>query len=268
MNNQTIMQGFGLSLEEKTETAIALLKQYEAEALQHSPDGYWLAFSGGKDSCVIKQLAIMAGVKFRAMYSQTTIDPPELIYFMREHHKDVEWVKAKESFFSQASRRGLPTRLTRWCCEEYKETVGDNQVTILGVRTSESTARLKRWKPITFWRNTEKPMICPIVYWSDDEVWQFIHNHNLPYCKLYDEGWKRLGCIGCPMSGNRKKEFARWNRFEYLWKKTAQKFFEKRRKSSKPVTWKSWTEYWDWWMETTSKPQIDESQECLGLYDE
>ena len=41
--------------------------------------GYWLAFSGGKDSIVLHRLAEMAGVKFDAHYGLTTIDPPELV---------------------------------------------------------------------------------------------------------------------------------------------------------------------------------------------
>ena len=54
------------------------------------PEGYYLAFSGGKDSVVIKALADMAGVKYDAHYNHTSVEPPELVQFVREHHKDVE----------------------------------------------------------------------------------------------------------------------------------------------------------------------------------
>ena len=56
----------------------------------------------------------------------------------------------------------------------------------------------------------------PIIDWSTDEVWEFIHEYNIPYCPLYDEGYKRLGCIGCPMGGTaqRMHEFERWPKYK------------------------------------------------------
>ncbi|MFA5322812.1 MAG: phosphoadenosine phosphosulfate reductase family protein, partial [Smithella sp.] len=58
--------------------------------------------------------------------------------------------------------------------------------------------------------------INPIIDWSDEDVWEYIKTRNIAYCSLYDEGFKRLGCIGCPMAGTdgRKKEFSRWPNFE------------------------------------------------------
>lgn len=52
----------------------------------------------------------------------------------------------------------------------------------------------------------------PIIDWTTDEVWEFLHKYNVPYCCLYDQGFKRLGCIGCPMgtSKNREEWFRRW----------------------------------------------------------
>ncbi len=61
-------------------------------------EGYYLAFSGGKDSVVLKRLAEMAGVKFDAHYSVTTIDPPELTQFIRKYHPDVKWERYKTPF--------------------------------------------------------------------------------------------------------------------------------------------------------------------------
>ena len=68
---------------DKVEVAIERIKTYE------KPEGYYLCFSGGKDSCVIKALADMAGVKYDAHYSNTGIDPPELVRFIKRHHPDV-----------------------------------------------------------------------------------------------------------------------------------------------------------------------------------
>lgn len=61
-----------------------------------------------------------------------------------------------------------------------------------------------------------KTVINPIIDWSTEEVWEFIHEYNIPYCELYDKGYKRLGCIGCPMGTveSRKKDFERYPKYE------------------------------------------------------
>ena len=71
------------TIKTKLDIAIQRLKSFEP------PEGYFLAFSGGKDSQCIYHLAKMAGVKFEAHYRVTSVDPPELIYFIREHYPDV-----------------------------------------------------------------------------------------------------------------------------------------------------------------------------------
>lgn len=211
---QTVLPGIGQSLDDKVKMSIELLKTFEPNALQIDPEnGYYLAFSGGKDSVVIKELAKMSGVRFQSVYNQTTIDPPELVRFIKEHHVDVKWSRPKRNFLKAlVDTHGLPTRLNRWCCAEFKEQKSDGRVTILGVRAAESLARSRRWKPVSFWNGST--IICPILNWSDADVWAFIQANNLPYCSLYNEGWKRIGCVGCPMAGaHRSEEFARWPGF-------------------------------------------------------
>ena len=72
---------------------------------------------------------------------------------------------------------------------------------------------------------TRKTLVNPIVDWSDNDVWDFIHDRRLPYCSLYDEGFKRLGCIGCPLAGtkNMKKDFERWPEYKELYIRAFQK---------------------------------------------
>ena len=61
-----------------------------------------------------------------------------------------------------------------------------------------------------------KTVVNPIIDWTDSDVWEFIHEYNVPYCKLYDEGYKRLGCIGCPMGTveHRNMEFERYPKYK------------------------------------------------------
>lgn len=196
-----------------------LFQQYKLPALidqsiamlraNEPPDApYWGAFSGGKDSVVIKELARLSGVRVQWHYNVTTIDPPELVRFIKQHHADVEWVKSKHgNFFHRMVEKGFPTRINRWCCEEYKEGCSPRgAVLILGVRAEESPRRAAIWKPVTFHTRTRAWAVAPILMWKHGDVWQFIRDRGLPYCKLYDEGWKRLGCIGCPFCGERERE--------------------------------------------------------------
>ena len=62
-------------------------------------------------------------------------------------------------------------------------------------------------------------LINPIIDWTTDEVWEFIKEYKIPYCSLYDEGFKRLGCIGCPMGTKkmREYEFERWPKYKNLY---------------------------------------------------
>lgn len=273
---QSVLPNIGLSLQDRIDRAIDLLREHEPKALELSPDGYWLAFSGGKDSQVILKLAEMAGVKFRPAYSQTTIDPPELIRFIKAKYPHVEWNRPKRNFFKAVElSHGLPTRLVRWCCEEFKESGGDGMVKILGVRRAESISRKKRWSEITLWRSDLGGFaVCPIVDWQDDEVWQFIHRHIGFYCSLYDEGFKRLGCVGCPMAGQQRLvEFARWPGFEKAWRHAFRKYFDSRKgklnRFGEPYYLERFAtadEMFDWWL--SEKPSPAEEDDCLGLWDD
>ena len=120
-------------LSEKVKKSIERLKLFEPE------DGYYLAFSGGKDSVTTKAIMDMAGVKYDATYRVTTVDPPELVRFIKDVYPDVKReVPRYSDTFKHAEMRGKPitmwnliplklmppTRLARYCCEFLKEDGG------------------------------------------------------------------------------------------------------------------------------------------------
>ena len=84
----------GLGLKDLVAESIAFIQQHEP------PEGYFVGFSGGKDSIVTLELCRMAGVKHAPFYSQTTIDPPELLKFLRAHYPQVRWLRPAKSFFA------------------------------------------------------------------------------------------------------------------------------------------------------------------------
>lgn len=143
------------SLREKVEASVKLLRKAECLALSYDKaDGYSLAFSGGKDSQVLFHIAQLAEVKFKAHMSLTTVDPPEVIKFVRKEYPEVEMIKPTINMFDNAVKhKTLPTMYIRWCCAAYKESVGAGKVTLTGVRRSESTRRSKRNEcEISRWR--------------------------------------------------------------------------------------------------------------------
>lgn len=240
-------------LRKKVEYSVGLLRKAEKLALAYDEEnGYYLAFSGGKDSQCLYHVAKLAGVRFKAHMNLTSIDPPEVIRFVKSEYPDVELVKPKKSIFQAAvENQILPTMRVRWCCAEYKETAGAGKVTLIGIRKAESSRRAKRneveinnrkfsgdldgleeyrktrnrekrgRKPkgnrevtivnadgervLGCIRGKESLLISPIIDWTDDEVWEFLGALGVEHCELYDEGWHRIGCIGCPMSSHKQK---------------------------------------------------------------
>lgn len=242
-----------MNLQERVERAIALLKA------NVPAEGYYVAFSGGKDSCAIKKLCQMSGVKFEARYNQTTIDPPELVRFIKAEHADVKWNLAPTNMMVAVATwaKVPPTRQGRWCCEHFKEFGGDGRVKVMGVRAAESAGRARRWAEVGKDKNCKDTVICPIVLWSDDQLWEFLRAYNVPYCSLYDEGWTRLGCVGCPLGtlDNQKREFKRWPAFERNWKKAIianwEKYKDVPRLDGKPryhAKFKTGEDFWQWWL--------------------
>lgn len=136
-------------LQEKVLKSIERIKAFQKD------DGYYLAFSGGKDSVVCKALLDEANVKYDAHYRVTSVDPPELVRFIRDECTDVkrdvprygarrgpEWEGKPITMWNLIPWKMMPpTRLVRYCCEFLKESGGDGRMTVTGVRWSESHNR-------------------------------------------------------------------------------------------------------------------------------
>lgn len=218
------------NLDSKIETAILLLKKTERLALLMQPDkGFYLGFSGGKDSQVVLRLARMAGVKYHAEYIVTTNDPAENIRFIKTNYPDVQFDVPVQSYFKMIEKKGLPTIGRRWCCEYFKEVKGAGSVVLTGARAAES---LKRSKYTTLMRHSkrkevrgsrdidqmiansfrcvhgrDKFLLHPILEWSDDDVWEFHRMFDLHYNTLYNI-YGRVSCVFCPFAtGNRLDEY-------------------------------------------------------------
>jgi len=237
-----------LRLEPLIESAVGHLRKYEELT---EGKGYYLAFSGGKDSVVIKALADMAGVNYDAHYNITGIDPPEVIRFIREHHPDVSNDKPpKGTFLQLLPTKGFPIRHGKWCCEKLKECHGEGRVVVTGVRKAESPRRMKQAKLLTC--DTINYRLSPIIDWTDEDVWRFIRKFNLPYCKLYDEGWHRIGCMFCPSSTilNKRQCYDSYPKVVEAFKRKFRKLYSLRKSQGNPSVdrWKDGDEMFEWWL--------------------
>jgi phosphoadenosine phosphosulfate reductase len=232
--------------------SIELLKLHEP------PEGYYLAFSGGKDSIVCYHLCKQAGVKFDAHYMRA-MEPPELVYFIRKEYPDVIRHLPKKSFYRMIKDQGIPPlRSMRFCCRILKHGEGQGRTIITGIRKEESKARRKRSEV-----NQEKHrlMIAPIIEWTTRQVWNFIKQNNFPYCELYDKGWTRIGCIMCPVSSSKRmKQEAR------MYPKQASAIHRACIRAYDPAiatTWRNGTDMYKWWLSgndfsTGKKPELFE----------
>ena len=194
-----------------------------------------LSYSGGKDSDVCLELARMSGIKFEAIYKNTTIDPPGTIGHCREN--GVTILQPKESFLHIVERKGFPSRFVRFCCEILKEYKIYDRA-IQGVRRSESTARAKRYKEPELCRVYPRGEKCrvylPILEWTDADVAAFIKDRGIKCAPVYYDKQgrfdvsRRLGCIGCPLAnrGARKEEYKRYPGMLLAQIKALQKFYD------------------------------------------
>lgn len=175
-----------------------------------------VAYSGGKDSDVILELTKMAGVKYRAIYKNTTIDPVGTVKHCKEKGCEIVRPKNGITFFKLVEQIGFPNRYKRFCCKHLKE-YKILDMSIIGVRKSESRKRAEIYKePVEcrFYGSKKKHVqaIYPILEWSDKDVSEFIKERGIKCHPLYyDEQGnfhveRRLGCVGCPLMSKKKRK--------------------------------------------------------------
>lgn len=296
---------------DKVDMAIRRLQAFEPE------DGYFVAFSGGKDSQCIYHLCNMAGVKFDAHYHVTSVDPPELIYFIRKHYPDVVWDIPHDRNGRRISMWSLipeentpPSRWRRYCCRFLKEANGKGRITVTGVRWAESAGRRKNRGTVVihdkpkatqkkadelgasyrvndkgglvmnedndenrrmaeFCYRTQKTILNPIVDWTDEDVWEFLNEiAKVPHCTLYDEGFKRVGCIGCPLAGTKSMimQFERYPKYRKLYLRAFEKMLAAREKAGLEAKWETAEDVFNWWIGADSRRSpLDEYFETLEV---
>ena len=191
------------SLYKKVDFALRLLCAIPSDDIE-------VCYSGGKDSDVILRLAQMAGIKFTAIYKNTTVDPARTIKHCKEN--GVQILQPKQTFYQLIERKGFPTRRCRFCCDKLKEyKIKDNA--IQGIRQCESVKRTELYHDPIICRlygskKNHVNVILPILEWTDADVAEFIQSEGIKLHPLYyrEDGTvditRRLGCMGCPLKAD------------------------------------------------------------------
>lgn len=220
-------------MKEKVNSAIRILKLAEKQAAIYN-EPVEIAYSGGKDSDVLLQLAKESGINYKAFYKNTTIDPAGTILHVRENN--VEIVKPRISFFKLIEKKGFPSFRFRFCCEALKEYKILNTA-CWGVRADESPKCKNRYKTFEFCRTynaKEKVHVyLPIWNWSLNDIKKFALDRNLKLAPIYyDESGnldfsRRLGCLACPLKNDRGvKDFSENHALLRAYLRAGRKFFE------------------------------------------
>jgi phosphoadenosine phosphosulfate reductase len=229
----------------KVDDSIDFLKEHEPK------EGYYVAFSGGKDSIVTLDLVRRSGCKHDAHMNLTSVDPPELLKFVREHYPDIDYIKPRKSMHNLIVLKGFPpTRQIRYCCGYLKEQAGKGRFIVTGVRREESSTRSsyphieksRLLKNTVFYR--------PILTWTESDIWDYIEEQKLVYPSLYDEGFSRLGCVMCPLSGKQQmlKEAKRWPHIYKMYLGAMDKAIIRNKERGKKCNQATGQEMMDWWI--------------------
>lgn len=215
-------------LQKKVDFAIKLLQSIPQDG------DIEISYSGGKDSDVILELAKMAGIPYRAIYKNTTIDPKGTIAHAKEMGAEV--IRPKESFLQLVSEKGFPSRFIRFCCSALKEYKICDRA-IQGIRRSESRKRAENYKEPEMCRvysaKEKVKVYLPILEWTDEDVAEFIKERNIKCHPLYYRGGeefdvtKRLGCVGCPIQSRKKRiqEFKDNPKMLMAWIRAGQRYY-------------------------------------------
>lgn len=291
-------------MSDKEQKAIQRIKMASEMSLHHYGKPLVCTYSGGKDSDVMLELFRRSGIPFEVHNSHTTADAPQTVRHIRETFRRMELdgisceiempaYKGEQTSMWKLIPQKLmpPTRVVRYCCEILKETGCVNRFISTGVRWAESHKRKKRGEferlgekeSETFSsvmlmndndsrrRVTElcmqkhKMVVNPIIDWTDADIWDYINSKHIETCELYNMGYERVGCIGCPMAGKRRwKEFADFPQYKKLYVHAFDRMLEERQRRGKDSKWKTGEEVFLWWMEDDNIPGQMSIDDYLG----
>lgn len=178
-----------------------------------------------------------------------------------------------------------PTRVARYCCDVLKESSNKDRMIATGIRWAEGRKRQEREvfealakakknkvkvsdekmiltdnsstrKLFEQCQMKSKTVVNPIIDWPDRDIWDFYWHECKNHNPLYQMGYYRVGCVGCPMAGkSRHKEFADFPSYKRAYIRAFDKMLEGIHAEGKETTWKNGHDVFLWWMEDRGIPR-------------
>lgn len=213
---------------------------------------YHVAFSGGKDSIILAWLCKEAKVNYRLYFYDNVLIPIEDRNFIVNYYPNCHIIKPKYNFYQLVHlKKTLPTRMRRFCCEYWKECYGKDSLVLTGIRKDESFNRSKRMlfelSP-NYRFHFIKTIINPIANFSNSDASSILSGFNLILPNSYKHR-NRNGCIGCPISCNRRIElFNIYPKYRIIWEKAAKIIYE----YYNFYGFKSGSDVFDWYLSDVS----------------
>lgn len=272
----------------RVDIAIKRIKSFDPLALGIMDQPYYVAYSGGKDSDAIRILCELAGVEHELWHNHTTVDAPETVRYVRSI-PGIRISYPEQSMWRLIEKMGSPpTRRQRYCCRALKEREGKGRVTVTGVRWAESINRLQKRGGVEVQtsnvknevilnadndesrrlfetcRAKGKRVINPIIDWSDADVWELFDSYGCKSNPLYQCGYHRVGCVGCPMSTKQAQELERYSKYKLNYIKAFDRMLLRRREKGRPCdNWETGEEVYRWWISGKALPKEIEGQMML-----
>jgi phosphoadenosine phosphosulfate reductase len=270
----------------KERIALERIKSLDPIAHGYMDTPYYVAYSGGKDSDVLRILFELSGVKYDLVHNHTTVDAPETVHYVRSIPGVIISKPEITMWDLIVKKRMPPTRIVRYCCTELKERGGQDRFVATGVRWAESVGRKAKRNSLEIISprmkdkivlnadNDEsrrmfetcslqgKRVLNPIIDWTDDDVWEFLRYYGCRSNPLYGCGFKRIGCIGCPMAQDheRLRVFGRYPQYRAIYIHAFNRMLAARRADGLPTDWQTEQQVFDWWVHSTRRRREVEDQ--------
>ena len=187
------------------------------KAIDDFGDQLAVSCSFGSCSVVVLHMALSLAPGIKVVFCNTGVQYPETYRFrdrlVKEWNLNLIETKPIHSFWYCVKRWGFPEfRSSKGsgkphCCiylKDYpmRKISKENNIvaTITGMRAAESRARMFNFADRGQYYHTKKYNLWkfnPIAFWSREQTWDYIHNHNLPVNELYLKGHERSGCMPC-----------------------------------------------------------------------
>lgn len=193
-----------MTLDHTLEASKKVLEQVLA---MHGPARTAVAWTGGKDSTVVlwlwRNLLLERGLgPVQAINLDTGMKFPQVLAL--RDAMTAQWDIALHIHKPLIHLQDYPVAEDKLaCCRDLKvkplrQAMAALELTSLltGLRRDEHPSRSGR-EAFESRRDPEYLQVNPILDWTEMDIWACILEHDLPYCSLYDAGYRSLGCMPC-----------------------------------------------------------------------